>query len=486
MTVTTRAFATTATGDSRTLLNRQGWFRFGVVFLLLGVLAFVAAQGVDAGSWWVHGLWCVAGLALALPVLAKVFRAGFMVVLRDHRVMFTAAFALYFLFGASLLAFGSEEQIADVLSYYPVNAADAMRIDAINAIGFGLAVMASALSTGRWLGKQADRFAAVACRVPALWVMVILMVAGALASFNVLMFDFVFKEDIVAGTWRAASQFVLVGILLGSSYRGRHESLLRLAALSMAIIETMSGVLLFNKTAMLLPIGALVAGLSVRYGVRKVLPAGALLLVVLFASVGGPVDYGRNILQRDATHSLGTRWQVFKEGFVASQAGDDLAHYNTWGRLCYVPPQVAAYNFYDAGLGGDELRLIPWLFVPRALAPGKPIITQVGVDFNSKITGSENSSEGMGIFSSGYYNAGWLGVVLVAVICGWLLTQTSAIANAILVRKALLLLPFALMGIYMAFRIDGYFVADYMGSFILVLYPLLLVSLLLSVRGRRI
>ena len=192
----------------------------------------------------------------------------------------------------------------------------------------------------------------------------------------------------------------------------------------------------FSKTAMLLPVGALIAGLSVRYGVRKVLPAGALLLVVLLASVGGAVGYARNTLGTDAQHSLATRWQVFKEGLVASQSGEELAQYNTWGRLCYVTPQVAAYDFYAAGMGGDDLRLIPWLFVPRALAPGKPVITQSGTNFHTKISGNIGSSTGMGIFASGYYNAGWLGLFLASVICGWLLAQTSAIANAILGRNS--------------------------------------------------
>jgi len=105
-------FAPTVAGDSGLLLTRRGWLRFGVAFLLLGGLALLVAEQVGADSWWVHGLWCVAGLALALPILATVLRSGVIVVLRDHRVMFTAAFALYFLFGASLLAFGPENQIA--------------------------------------------------------------------------------------------------------------------------------------------------------------------------------------------------------------------------------------------------------------------------------------------------------------------------------------------------------------------------------------
>lgn len=484
MTVSDRGFAPFEGSNRTTLLTRLGWFNFGAAFLILGSSAQLAAQIIDPTSWAVHGLWCVVGLAIVVPVLAKVLQAGITVVLRDHRVTFTGAFGLYFLFGAALLAFGPEQQIAAVLGSYSLDAADALRIDAINATGFGLAVMTSIVSTGQWLGRQADRVAVVARRVPAPSVMIALMIVGVLSSFHVLMVDFGLREGPVPGIWRAAGRFLLVAIVLGTAYQGRHALGFQLLAVALAVVESMSGVLLFNKTVMLLPIAALAVGFSVRYGVRKVLPASALLLALLFSSVGGAVLYGRNTLEQDTPHWLGTRWQVFKEGFTAIQTGADVAPYNTWGRLCYVPAQVAAFDFYNAGMGGEDLRLIPWLFVPRAFVPQKPVITQSGTDFYLKLTGHAGSSTGMGVFASGYYNAGWLGVFLAAMICGWLLAQTSAIANSILRRKALLLLPIALVGVLMAFRIDGHFVSDYIGAFIIALYPLLFCSLVFGLRPR--
>lgn len=467
------------------LLTRKGWFWFGVAFLMIGLGTLIASDVVGHDSWWFHGTWCVLCLLFTMSVLLRIFKANFMVVLCDHRVMFTAAFALYFLIGASLLAFGSDEQIRDSTINYSVNATDAVRVDAVNAIGFGLAVIASALSRGRWFGRQSERLAALACKIPPLRVKVILMVVGTLTSFYTLMFDFGFEEGVISGIWRTASQFVLVAILLGCSYRGKHEAALRLFALLVTAIETISGALLFNKSAMLLPICAAVAGLSVRYGVRKVLPTGLLLLVVLLFSVGGAVNYGRNALDPDASHQLTTRWNIFEEGLAASQAGSYEARYSMWARLCYLPEQVAASNFYDADMGGDELRLIPWLFVMRALVPNKPVITQVGIDFNQKITGSEHSSTGMGIFSSGYYNLGWMGLVLASLLCGWILAQTSAIAVAILRKDALLLLPLALLGVYTAFRIDGDFLADYAGTFIYLFYPLLAANIFFGLSKSR-
>jgi hypothetical protein len=248
-------------------------------------------------------------------------------------------------------------------------------------------------------------------------------------------------------------------------------------------MEAAGGLLLFNKSAVLLPIAALVAGLSIRYSPRIVLPVGLLVIVSLFLSIGGSTSYGRIALGPGAGGGIEARGNVLIESLSDASKNAGSAEYQPWARFCYVPSQNAALDFYDQGRGGDDFRLIPWLFVPRALAPDKPVITQSAYDFNTKITGFEGSSTGQGVFASGYYNGGWLGALVASVLCGWLLAQTSAIAQAIFQRRALLLLPIALLGVYMAFRIDGHFVADYMGAFVFILYPLLGAALVLGLRG---
>ena len=223
-----------------------------------------------------------------------------------------------------------------------------------------------------------------------------------------------------------------------------------------------------------------------RYSVRKVLPTGILVLVILLGSIGGAVAYGRNSLDRQVSYALSERWETFKEGLVTSETASELARFSAWNRLCYVPSQIAAYDFYNVGNGGKDFSLIPWLFVPRFVAPEKPVITQTNIDFTIKINGNQYSSTGMGIFFSGYYDAGWFGVLIVSVICGWILAQTSAMAMAILRRNALLLLPFALAGVYMAFRIDGQAVAEYIGPFIILLFIFVLPSLLVTYKEEKL
>jgi hypothetical protein len=152
--------------------------------------------------------------------------------------------------------------------------------------------------------------------------------------------------------------------------------------------------------------------------------------------------------------------------------------------LCYTPPQAAGLDFWDTGQGGDGFQLMPWVFVPRALADEKPEITKTGREFHQRVTGADTSSTGIGIFVSGYYAGGWWGLWAASALCGWILAQTSAIARAVMATRALLLVPLALLGVYMAFRIDGDFVSDYVGTFVFILYPVIAISMVFSSQFR--
>ena len=444
-------------------LTRKAWIRTGLTFLVLGLLALPTSTWIDSQDWWVHGAWCALGLLIAIAVLLRALRRDFQMALRDHLVMFTAAFAFYFLFGASLLSFGSEEEIARSLNYYFIDARAGLQVDAVNGIGFGIALITSAISPRRWFERHTARVASVASNVSPPLVMFLLIIFGSGAMLNALSVDFGFRDGVVGGVWRAASLFSTVAVFLGAAYRGKFARTMRVAAILLALTSAVAGLLLFNKTQVLISLGALITGLAMRYRAPLIFPVGLVGLALVYLAIGGVVSYGRGQLGEESTTALSVRWRIAMDGFTARFAGDDRAQTTPWGRLCYVPSQGAAMDFFDADAGGDEIRLIPWLFVPRFIAPDKPIITQSGADFHEKITGHKGSSTGQGIFSSGYYNAGWLGVILASVICGWILAQTSAAANAILSQRAMLMLPLGLLGYTSRSASTDISCADYVG-----------------------
>lgn len=462
-------------------IGRGTWFRIAAAYLVLGAGAWTLQSAVDRGAWWLHGLWCIAGLAIAVPILLRALRHGFTPILVDHRLMFLAAFAVYFLFGAALLAIGPDAQAEATLRYYPIGAHEALRVDAVNAVGLGLALLSAAYFRGRWLGALAARTAAAAAwlRVPV--AIGLFLSIGIVASAYLLTFDLGFREGVVPGLLRSAAKFSLVAIFLAVAHRGPAEVGLRIFGCTFAAGLVAGGTLQFNKTEALLPVASVVAGLSMRFGVARVLPVGLALLVVGYVVLGNLAAYGRSTLGYQGVAGFEERLKILEDGWRDTRDLTDEEEYGTWARLCYVVPQMAALDLRDDGQGGDGFRLIPWVFVPRLVAPDKPEITATSREFNLKITGSDRSSTGQGVFASGYYHGGWWGFVFASILCGWILAQTSAIARAILARRALVLLPLVLLGLFIAFRIDGDFVADYLGTFIFILYPLLAASALLAV-----
>ncbi len=464
---------------------RRHWITLGSAYVLLGAAAWILAQFVDADDWWVHGLWCVIGLAVALPALVRAVGDGFANVLGDHRVVFLGAFALYFLFGAALLAFGSEIQVDSALRYYPIAAHEAMRVNAINAAGFGIAILSATLSPGRWMWAQAARAAGLVARVPDAVVVGSFLLIGGACSAYVLAYDLGFREGTVPGVVRITGKLVYVALFLAAMHRGRLEWSLRLSGVALMLLVGVGGLVQFNKLEVLLAVAAFVAGLALRFGSRKVLTAGLAALGALYLLLGDVTSYGRSAVRYEGATTISERWRIFRDTWRDTRELTESEEYGAWARLCYTPPQMAAIDYWDTGEGGDGFKLLPWVFVPRAAVSDKPEITKTGRDFNAKITGQDTSSTGQGIFVSGYYHGGPWGFIFASIVCGWILAQTSAVARAVMNRRALLLLPFGLLGMFIAFRIDGDFVSDYVGAFVFILYPVAALSLVSAAVGGR-
>ena len=465
-------------------IPRGRWLRLGWAFLALGASAWWVGPSADPHRWWMHGWFCGIGLALAIPTLLQAFRRGFAIVLTDHRLIFLASFSLYFLFGAALLAVGPEREKEAVLNFYPIGPSDALRADAVNGLGFGLALLVSALARGRVLSRLTSGVADRVSRLPTTWVVGSFLAIGASATLYRLPFDLGLRPGFPSGLVRTLGQLSMVAIFLAVASRGAHEKTLRFFGIVLAFVLSAGGTLQFMKSEALIPMVALIAGLAMRFGSRKVLPLGLTLIILTYVSLGNLVDYGRvSVALSPNASTLGDRWSHLKDGWKNADEIVGTGGYAYWGRLCYVPTQAASLDFQDQDNGGDGLELIAWVAVPRFLAPNKPQITRMFSELNEKISGSDLSSTAPGIFASGYYHGGWFGMVLASVLCGWILAQTSAIAQAIYLHRALLLIPLAMLGMFIAFRIDGDFVPDYLGAFMFVLYPLVGAAVFLRVFG---
>ncbi len=459
-------------------MPRRRLLELGIAFVVLGLAALLLSVFAGPEAWWVHGVWCGVALALVLGAMWGAMVRGLSPIVTDHFTMFAGAFAVYFLFGALLPVIGPEEEIEFALTYYSITAVDALRVDAVNGLGFGIALIAGAFSHGRLMAAATARISRMTSSLGPKHAVGIFLVIGMGASLRVFVADLGLSDGGVSGSWRLLAELPLVAVFLSVAYRGSGEKAMRAIGVTVALLEAAMGLLALSKASVLLPLGTLAIALSIRYRSRVLVPAAGILVALLvFGGLGGTVNFSRGSLGgtqgRGLAETMATRLALVREGLALAGEDDVRARYHPWSRLSYVSPQAAAMHFYEAGDGGDDLELIPWLFVPRILASSKPSITQTSADFHTKITGHEGSWTGQGIFMSGYYNAGWIGVIAVAAVCGWILAQTSAIAGTVVRHRSALLLPLVLLGMYMAFRIDGHFLGDYFGPFVLVLYVLL-------------
>jgi hypothetical protein len=89
------------------------------------------------------------------------------------------------------------------------------------------------------------------------------------------------------------------------------------------------------------------------------------------------------------------------------------------------------------------------------------------------------------VFVDGYYNLGWWGLIAVGIAVGGMLAWTSAFASVVYRARSTLWLPIALAGSLMAFRVDGSFLVDYWGLFVLSVYVSLAGAMLHTLVSRR-
>ena len=446
------------------------WWRPGVVMLGLGFLALAAGETIQADEWWVPGSFIIVSGLVLLPEIRLALQRGAEQILADHLLALAGAFIMYFVIGALLIPFGSRDQTEYTLSYYWVDAPLGMHATAVNCIGFGLALVSGSLVRRHWVSRWARTAIGFGRSIPLEWVIAAFLIVGGASSLYLLPFDIGLRPGVEFGLFRTTSKLLLVAIMVAAAHRGRGSVGLLSVAILLTVVQTFGGLLMLNKSAVLLPITALLAGLAWRLGVRRVMIPGLVVLLAVFKLIGDPVTTARNISGLDNRINWSERISVLSEGLLSSTPATFGGDFYVWNRFSYLSSQGAAIDFYDTGRGGDDYSRLGWAFLPRFLFPDKPLISSTGREFNIKITGSDTSSNAPGVFADGYYNFGLWGVMLVGIAVGCMLAWTSTFAAEVYRARALIWLPMALLGSFMAFRVDGNFLGDYWGSFVLLGY----------------
>jgi hypothetical protein len=228
----------------------------------------------------------------------------------------------------------------------------------------------------------------------------------------------------------------------------------------------------FSKTALLQIL--VFTGLGAYQATKKpaVLVTMACCVFALYISIGSIMANCREELlansQEDRprfslTDRLKLVYQV-SSAYLTEESSQERGTQTWWQRMCYANIQLFAIHQYEAGRPGESFQMALYAFVPRFLYPNKPIMTEVAVDFTEKLRGHRLSSTGIGIFGEAYWNLGWFGVLIISVYVGCLFVPLTRLALTMLARDEWFFLPCALIAMKMGYRLDGWFVPDYMGG----------------------
>jgi hypothetical protein len=218
-----------------------------------------------------------------------------------------------------------------------------------------------------------------------------------------------------------------VSVLFLAIAGGRRGGPVLALALAVAIMEGIIGLMIGIRTEAIAPLVFFFIGYYIgSRSVKGLILAVPVIVIALF--VVTPLVKEIRILTWDGGYAGGNT-SALSEAYVQQklkEGEDDPAGYALWMRLDYSPWQAAMMDLYDRGAAGNTYRYIYWTFVPRVIAPSKPLF-EVGTDIGFAVQGVSQSSSFSGtVYGEMYWNGGWLAVVVSSLVYGMLLGAVAA------------------------------------------------------------
>ena len=252
-------------------------------------------------------------------------------------------------------------------------------------------------------------------------------------------------ENLILRSVLGKLYFVIPSIFLlfGIFFREFSKTELTIFGIAFAL-QTLLGIMLFNKYEILMPSVALMMGIWVSARSYKLQIAVLLLPIAIFWAANPLVAIGRLHSQYDALNNTQLdRVEILKETVTASllkksplldwtgQAGNpiNISERMSTGervraigiRFDVASVQGFLINEYDAGRPGNTLTDLFAVFVPRLFWPEKPIITRFGNELSVKYHNDPvqgTSAMAPTYTGEAYWNMGWFGVLAISVYLG--------------------------------------------------------------------
>jgi hypothetical protein len=450
---------------------------FGPITLLAGLATWTlcyAVLGALLGPSQLLNIAMLTAMLLGCGVTALVAVAHAPIRLWYPLPWFLLTSAIYYGFGPLLYYFGSPETVDYVDAFYPVDDESLWTASLLTATGIAgvlavylLAKKAFRATAAESPGSNLHLSRAAVGRLNKIAIAFVL-IGVPVKVFLVLPRALGLWEVVLPGAleyFAVLSTLALVPLLLTSGKSWRSASRLLLAAL--LLFELAAALATLSKLAVLKVAIVMALASTLRGATFKNLALLGIGLILLYATVLTPlVTYGRVAFHVAGIRS-GTDAAALAQDFGSGAAREELASWMPgvqawWARLNYANAQAFAIDAYDSDDAGNTFGLVLWAFVPRAVYPDKPITT-TGDKFNELVTGNPDSRSSPGMFVEGYWNLGWLGLVLVVVVMGLCYALWEQYAMGHLAALRLEYLPVIWIGLFTGIQQDSLFVPGIIG-----------------------
>ncbi|MFC4294000.1 hypothetical protein ACFO0A_02880 [Novosphingobium tardum] len=296
------------------------------------------------------------------------------------------------------------------------------------------------------------------------------LLLGAAANFMfIIPYQFGYVRTTFPAFLSEVAQASMIGLFLTTVSLARRRSPLLLPVIMFGLLFVLLGLLAFSKSSTVMPwVMLCLAYFYLRPTLRRAVIMASSIVALFFLSAP-LVDQGRMLMSVryggiDAPAPLSERLEMLGTYFDdrAMASGDEDVNYAAL-RFSYVNVGSFVVALRDTGQGGSTYENAAAIFVPRALWPDKPIITDDARQLSYQMTGNWNNSLAPGLAPEAYWNGGWLGVVLIAMLLGTVVSTWSIYNLSVQLNSAWHLFPIVLLGVRMGSRFDGFFVADVLG-----------------------
>ena len=449
--------------------QNKSWLIVGINFLILGLIYLVLSYNVNNDEWFFHIIFIVISSLIIANQFIKLINLPKEILFFDLRWIFLFSFWFYFILGSSLLVFGDKELIDNTKNIYSVELELALRINSIQAIGLSIVLIIISKLNLMWptniintLKKEIRFFDPMGHRT--------LIIATSFCFFSLIN---VFLENIqyidknfLHGIYQIFQHAGIGFSLVFFYYYGKFRNLVCLIVLLYLCFYLFNGFYFLNKTLIMAPIVFLLTCYAINKNSFKLIIVFFVGIFFLIQVLGSFVTYKRSY---DGNFEFLETINPSKSKYT----------FKIWDRINYMSSQAAALDLYSDGDGGEGLRNIFWLFVPRFLNKDKPDVSSSSGKFAKKFRTHGGSRDSPGVFVEGYYNYGWNGLILVSIIIGLVVKIYSIIIKSVIINKLYSFYFIIFSGIWTCFRIDGLIMTDYLGQLVIFLYFILLITFML-------